>query len=76
MPAAEPDPIAPRLKRARQGAGISRDQLAQLLPVGESHLRNVENGHRRLTPTLAQQIRDALLALGVQPSDLPSLGDD
>lgn len=62
-----------RLRDARERAGLSIAQLANLVGVNRAHLSNVERGDRRPSPEVAVRVAQAL---GVGIDDLrPALPD-
>lgn len=52
---------------------MDRQTLADLVGRSESHISNVENGHRRLTVSLAAQIAEVL---GTNPARYTHRGGD
>ncbi len=60
----EDSPVGQLIRRDREARHLSRQDLAALVGISPSHLRNVENGHRRLTPHLAERLT---AVLGLDP---------
>lgn len=44
------------IRRDRKARNLSRRDLARLTGFSQSHLRNVENGYRPVTPVLAERL--------------------
>ncbi|HEV2372846.1 MAG TPA: helix-turn-helix transcriptional regulator [Streptosporangiaceae bacterium] len=53
------------LRTLREAAGVSTARLARQVTFSESHLRNIENGHRQLTLEAVEAYDDALGASGI-----------
>ncbi|MGH8793032.1 MAG: helix-turn-helix domain-containing protein [Stackebrandtia sp.] len=63
------------VRRLREHAKLGRQALAARAKMSESHLRNIENGHRTLTPDLAETLDKALSTDGML-LELANAGSD
>jgi len=57
--------IGEQVRRARQDAGLTLNELAERLSCSKTTLSLLENGHRPVTPTWAARIEDALALDGM-----------
>jgi transcriptional regulator with XRE-family HTH domain len=57
---AEDSRVGQLIRRDREARCLTRRDLAELVGISTSHLRNVENGNRRVTPHLAEQLAAVL----------------
>ncbi len=76
VPVSEADSTGAQLiKRDRKARNLSRRDLARLAGVSQSHIRNVENGHRPVTEALAERLADVFGVPASRYRNPPQGGD-